>query len=79
MVVVAGAVQRDRTRRARWLASVLPPPLLAVLAGSAAPVAGDAGALSAVLYVAEGVAGAAAGLALASLISVRRSELGGYW
>lgn len=79
MVVAAGAVQRDRTRRVRWLASVLPVPLLAVLAGSAAPVAGNADALSALLYVAEGVAGAAGGLALASLISVRREELGGYW
>ncbi|MGC4959571.1 hypothetical protein ACLQ2P_40780 [Actinomadura citrea] len=79
MVVVAGAVQRDRTRRVRWLASVLPVPLLAALAGLAAPAAGDSGALSAVLYVAEWAAGTAGGLTLASLVSVRREELGGYW
>ncbi|GGQ15812.1 hypothetical protein BKA00_006682 [Actinomadura coerulea] len=79
MVVVAGAVQRDRTRRARWLASVLAVPLLALLAGVAAPVGGDADALSAVLYVAEGVAGAAGGLALAALFGAGREELGGYW
>ena len=79
MVVVAGAVQRDRARRVRWLASVLAVPLLAVLAGVAAPVGGGTDALSAVLYVAEGVAGTAGGLALAALVGVDREELGGYW
>ncbi|MES9543169.1 MULTISPECIES: hypothetical protein [unclassified Actinomadura] len=79
MVVMAGAVQRDRSNQARWLASVLPMPLVVTLAGIAAPIGGSGDTLSAVLYVAEGAAGAAAGLALAVVISVKNDGLGGYW
>jgi hypothetical protein len=79
MVVAAGAVQRDRTHRVRWFAGILAIPVLAILLGMAAPIGGDGDSLSAVLYVAEGVAGAAAGSAAAAVFSVKTEERGGYW
>ncbi|MFA1545087.1 hypothetical protein [Actinomadura chokoriensis] len=79
MVVVAGAVQRDRSEQARWLAGVLAVPVLVTAAGTAAPVGGGGDTVSFLLYVAEGVAGAAMGLVVAAFISVRNEERGGYW
>lgn len=79
MVVAAGFVHRDRLRRVRWLAAVLAVPLVAIAAGMAAPVAGDGGMLATVLYVAEGAAGAAAGLAAAVAVGTGTDEDSGYW
>ena len=79
MVVVAGAVQRDRTRPVRWFAGILLIPVLAIVLGMAAPIGGDGDSLSAVLYLAEGVAGVAVGSAGAAVLSVKTEERGGYW
>ena len=79
MVVAAGAVHRDRTRGPRWFAAVLTMPLLFTAIGIAAPFSGDGDTLSAVLYVAEGLAGAALGLAAAAAISVKPERHSGYW
>lgn len=79
MVVAAGFVHRDRARRVRWLAAVLAVPLVAIAAGMAAPLAGDGGMLATVLYVAEGAAGAAAGLAAAVAVGTGTDEGSGYW
>lgn len=79
MVVAAGAVRRDRTNTARWLAGVLPIPLLATAVGLVAPLGGDGDALSTVMYLVEGVAGAAIGLPMAALVSVKGERRDGYW
>lgn len=81
MVAVAGVVHRDRTRRVRWYAAVLAVPLAVTAAGTAAPIAWDGEVLATVLYVVEGVAGTAAGLAVAVAAGTGAGpeRHGGYW
>jgi hypothetical protein len=81
MVVAAWAVQRDRGGPLRRAVSLLAIPLLITAAGIAAPINGQTGMLAFVLYVAEGVGGAAAGFVLATVLAgkAEEEESAGYW
>jgi hypothetical protein len=62
MVPVAALLDRWTATTRRRLAATLPVPALGVLAGAVIGAAGATSAVTALLYVVEGVAGAAAGL-----------------
>ncbi|URN06436.1 hypothetical protein LUW74_26015 [Actinomadura madurae] len=81
MVAAAAAVLRDRGGPVRRAVGVLAVPLLLTAAGVAAPLNGQAGMLEFVIYVVEGVGGAAAGFVLVTLIAGKDEEdvTAGYW
>ncbi|WP_021594694.1 hypothetical protein [Actinomadura welshii] len=81
MVAAAAAVLRARGGPVRRAVGVLAVPLLLTAAGVAAPLNGQAGMLEFVIYVVEGVGGAAAGFVLVTLIARKDEEdaTAGYW
>ncbi|MEV5568462.1 hypothetical protein AB0L06_00310 [Spirillospora sp. NPDC052269] len=79
MVIATGIVYRDMTRTGRWLAVILPVPVLAtVLSAVGAAAVGGMSAVAVILYVVEGAAGAGLGLLGARLIGSRAEQQGGY-
>jgi len=77
MVAVAGALHWRPATTPRRLLATLPVPALAVVAGTAAGVSGATSALTALLYLGEGVLGAALGLLVIGLFA-RRDETAAY-
>ena len=67
MVVVAAALDRWPSSTRRRLLATLPLPAVGVLGGAVIGAAGATSALTALLYVAEGILGTAAGLFAMSL------------
>ncbi len=68
MVVVATVLQWEKTTTRQRLLATLPVPVLGILACVAIGASGATSAVTALLYVVEGILGTAAGLFITSLI-----------
>jgi uncharacterized membrane protein len=72
MVVVAAVLDRRSSSTPRRLLATLPLPAVGIVAGAVLGAAGATSAVTALLYVAEGVLGTAVGLFVMSLLGRTR-------